>query len=152
MRLTCVADESGNTYTFSHGIREIKLPKGYRINIGEQSDSLTVEQWQEPWNGEGLPPVGTVCELRKKDGGWGQATINYMSTTTCVWLWDNGNPDQREWACEPWNMEFRKIRTPEQIAAEEHANAIRELIERTDYILDETAAEAVLAAGYRKPE
>ncbi len=80
---------------------------------------LTKGDDQPAWDGPGLPPVGMVCELRRKDGGWGLAIIKYMSSTICVWLWNNGNPDQREWSCEPYNMEFRPIRTPEQIAAEE---------------------------------
>ncbi len=40
--------------------------------------------------------------------------------------------------------------TPEQIAAEEKAKAIEEIRRDTGYILDETCAAAVLAAGYRK--
>src|SRR3990172_8416085 len=39
------------------------------------------------WDGDGLPPVGTVCELRCLTGGWGKAEVKYMSKTQCVWLW-----------------------------------------------------------------
>lgn len=51
----------------------------------------------------------------------GAATIKYISPTQCVWLWVSDNEDQAEFAREPWNMEFRPIRTPEQIAAHERS-------------------------------
>ena len=134
MQLTCVADESGNTYTFSHGIREIMLPKGYRINIGEQSDSLTVEQWQEPWTGEGLPPVGTVCEWFDSDcGRWLKVSIAYVSNWVIVLRDSKPHPDgsveiAKDVSSDPERCpKFRIIRTPEQIATEERNSAQKEI-------------------------
>lgn len=76
------------------------------------------------WNGpeDGLPPVGTVCELRTRNGGWGEAEIKYHGRAVCVWLWvrRDGNTEQVEHAESPDRLEFRPIRTAEQLAAEEH--------------------------------
>lgn len=124
MQLTCVADESGNTYTFSHGIREIKLPKGYRINIGEQSDSLTVEQWQEPWTGEGLPPVDLSVEwYSDSNTGW-QEIVVLAYHGDDAWI----QPKGKESTIVYNIANFRPIRTPEQIAAEKEAQRKQETV------------------------
>lgn len=116
-------------------------------------DFYLVDAEFEPWNGEGLPPVGTVCELRCNTGGWGEAEIKYHGRAICVWLWirRDGNTDQVEWAENPERMEFRPLRTAEQIAAEEREKAIAEMIaicrmESTDTRM----VEALYSAGYRK--
>lgn len=68
------------------------------------------------WNGKGIPPKGTVCELRTKTGGWGEATIKYVGKGIVVWLWArrDGNTDQIEFAECPDKLEFRKLRTHEE--------------------------------------
>jgi hypothetical protein len=80
----------------------------------------------EPWTGDGLPPAGEVCELRCKTGGWGVATVKYISPTVCAWLWAN-QPADVECCEEVHKMEFRPIRTPEQIAADQRAEAIEKM-------------------------
>lgn len=127
---------------------------GWRPYAKQVAASDTFIAIEKAWNGEGLPAVGTVCDLRRTGGGWGPATIKYMSNTMCVWLWENGNPDQREWSCEPCNMEFRPIRTPEQIAAEE---LIRErdqfsakIISDSNGVLGPLGAMQLFNKGYRK--
>ena len=109
------------------------------------------------WGGEGLPPVGALCELRCLPlGGWGKAVIKYISKTQCVWVW----------ICEgvafgidlasipvPEMMEFRLIPTAEQIAADEREAAIRQLLK--DCYQDESAFALVQAgrlydAGWRR--
>lgn len=103
------------------------------------------------WNGNGTPPAGTFCELRVvPHGEWGAATVLFSSSNVIVWDWAEDPAVNGKCTSYTHQVEARPIRTPEQIAAEEHAKAIKELIERTDYILDETAAAAVLAAGYSK--
>jgi hypothetical protein len=74
-----------------------------------------------------LPPVGTVCELRTKSGGWGDAEIKYQGRRgICVWLWvrRDGNCEQVEWAESPDKLEFRAIKTPKQLAADIRETAI----------------------------
>lgn len=104
------------------------------------------------WLGEGLPPVGAICEVRRVDGGRGKARINYMSKTTCVWLWDNGNPDQREWACEPWNMEFRPALTAKQVEEAARQRCIMRMQNDASCHSNRDIFEKPYDAGYRKPE
>lgn len=82
----------------------------------------------QAWAGEGLPPVGTVCELRHAPGGWGRATITHQGKGLTAWLWDHVNPDQVEYADCPDRLEFRTIRTKAQIAAEEREKAVSEML------------------------
>lgn len=121
-----------------------------------------VQRPSPAWNGEGLPPASTVCELRcLPRGGWGAAEIKYMSHTMCVWLWlrDDGG-EQIELAEAPCvtRMAFRPIRTPEQIAAESREAeilAIAEIICKDGaFDLEDpevnASAKALYDAGYRK--
>lgn len=115
-----------------------------------------------PWNGKGLPPVGVVCELRCVTGGWGEAEIKYISATACVWLWkrSDGGEQVVEWMEVPYKMEFRPLRTPEQIAAEEREKGILQLARDAGFwwrdCMSITELPPVMAAiydaGYRKTE
>lgn len=113
------------------------------------------------WDGTGLPPVGAVCELRMKHGGWGEAKIKYHGRAICVWLWNrhDGNDEQSEHAANPDRMEFRPIRTPEQIAAEERQKAVDQMLADYQYTvgpcthgLVRSQAERLYDVGYRKIE
>lgn len=79
----------------------------------------------KPWTGEGLPPVGTVCELRThKLNEWGRAVIKFASRNVVVWDWE-GEPEISG-LCTRYahEVEMRAIRTPEQIAAVAKEKAI----------------------------
>lgn len=90
----------------------------------------TAQRVYATWNGDGLPPVGAVCGLRSRGGGWGEAEIRYHGRGLCVWLWvrHDGNTDQIEYAESPDRLEFRPIRTAEQIAAEERERVANEMV------------------------
>jgi hypothetical protein len=108
---------------------------GLAFNWLETSGEWVKKGWQYPdelsimprliarsiWSGEGPPPAGTVCELRQRSGGWGEAEIKYISQDVCVWLWVRPDAEVRqvEHGAELRNVEFRPIRTPGQIAAAE---------------------------------
>lgn len=100
------------------------------------------------WNGEGLPPVGTVCEARIEGKHfWEKLTMKYRSLDFSVFEREDGN-EFPLW--NPQYAEFRPIRTAEQIAAEEREKACNEmasLIGRGTFFQD---AEALYDAGYRK--
>lgn len=152
MNLTCIAEESGNLYTSTHGFRELRLPKGYRLNISERIDSATVEEWHEPWSGEGLPPVGTMCEflaMTDKSPSWEAGEILYISLYTVVI-----SGDGFEHVAHPSNLNFRPIRTPEQIAEDDRAREVREManVLRGHVPQSVKAAFALYDAGYRKQE
>ena len=115
------------------------------------------------WSGEGLPPVGVVCEFKSpSSGGWLKARIIFVSAWTVV-LYVFFEHDEHCYsvsAFEKGNLQFRPIRTPEQIAADERDKAAHELF-RTAW--PETHSWGDLSphwqeafyrladAGYRKP-
>ena len=83
------------------------------------------------WNGQGLPPVGTICQFRTASDGTGWhpelktgaiveviAHFHIGSTPVAAFLfdYDSGSCRQVEQAVDTC---FRPLRTPEQIAAEE---------------------------------
>lgn len=117
-----------------------------------------------PWSGEGLPPVGTVCEVW--DGAariWGKVEVVFISDLTVVVRFPCGN-SFAEWARDVREVDFRPIRTHEQIAAEERKEAVStacvELygaLEQFNLSIDCSMAmratvEAMIDAGYRKVE
>ena len=158
MTLTCIAMESGNLYTSTHGFRELLLPKGCRLNIGGRIDSAKVEEWHEPWNGEGLPPVGTACEFRRfsQDSveAWVSGTVQYLSEHTAVL----SNSAGGEHVHHPRTLEFRPIRTTEQIEEEERSDFARALIKDLkiapagEYNFYHGLGETLYRLGYRKQE
>ena len=116
-----------------------------------------VESRPVVWDGEGLPPVGTICEHRKLIPGkeWTQVEIvahrafNGGDYTCAVFVFLEGS----SWSSA--GDHFRPIRTPEQIAAEERSKACDAMFgimtsppvrkgNRSDM------AEALYDAGYRK--
>ena len=110
------------------------------------------------WSGDGLPPVGTVCQLRTVRNpdnafdGWGTAEILYSSKGAVVWRWQGHSS---EFGAEWSEVEFRPIRTPEQIAAEEREKALDAMV-ATSPLLDKgwsrLVCKALYDAGYRRVE
>lgn len=133
---------------------------GHWILYGPVDSALEAAMIKRPadtsWTGEGLPPAGTVCQLRTvRDpdavfDGWGKAEIMYSSKDALVWRWQGHTS---EFGAEWPDVEFRPIRTPEQIAAEERRAAILEMkghLSFSDYREAEQHCAALYDAGYRK--
>ncbi|HBO4166780.1 TPA: hypothetical protein L4T92_001374 [Pseudomonas aeruginosa] len=102
---------------------------------------------QEPWNGQGLPPVGTVCEYRHMI--WPEyrsCEIRYISEESLV-----AYDDAQEQFYRTCDMLFRPVRTLEQIAAEEREKAIEEMC-FAEETLTVKQAKALFDAGYRRQE
>lgn len=113
------------------------------------------------WNGDGLPPVGTVCEVdhygwrpcevfaHKTEGEGGGTDVLFSSTR------DDGLPTWN-WYDDP--ARFRPLHTPEQIAAEEREKTVNEMwmcvYEETPQhtALLKKACADLYDAGYRKVE
>uniref|UniRef100_A0AAU6W2U8 Uncharacterized protein n=3 Tax=unclassified bacterial viruses TaxID=12333 RepID=A0AAU6W2U8_9VIRU len=101
------------------------------------------------WNGEGLPPVGTVCEFMyhqappASSSEWMVGDIRYISDCT-VLIGGEGC----EHVHHPRNCSFRPIRTAEQLAADERDEAIHDLMGTTCITMGEAAK--IYDAGYRK--
>lgn len=105
------------------------------------------------WNGEGLPPVGTVCEFLKHnsppapEGQWTVGDIRYVSDCTVII-----GGDRCEHVHHPRNCSFRPLRTPEQIAAEERQKDLDSLTHDLyrDIGMEPRDAEILFNKGYRK--
>ncbi|MBA6427026.1 hypothetical protein [Pseudomonas aeruginosa] len=111
---------------------------------------------QESWDGQGLPPVGTVCEVKHRDIGWVRCEIVAHKSFSCgglthaiAWI-DENTLDQSQ------GLRFRQLRTPEQIAAEERRKSILHLanllIDSRGQCNEYSQAEAIFDAGYRRQE
>ncbi|WP_166219768.1 hypothetical protein [Pseudomonas atagonensis] len=78
-----------------------------------------------PWNGEGPPPTGTVCEVDGSAGetGFATCTINYSSNDVIVWQYLGSDVEHCAYVGA---REFR----PNGATAEQHRqNLARELFE-----------------------
>ncbi|MFU5504484.1 hypothetical protein ACM7V1_29335 [Pseudomonas aeruginosa] len=110
---------------------------------------------QEAWDGKGLPPVGTVCEWHESDG-WAYTESKVAAYTDDGLFVCMQKPGRRPEVLRIDNCEFRPIRTPEQIAAEEREKAISEML----YIYNgaywpmtsKQFCEILFDAGYRRQE
>lgn len=109
----------------------------------------------EQWDGSGVPPVGTVCEYRLGEGTWFKCKVVYMLSGTdgfVAWC-DHLAKDQfLTFSSRRYKLHLRKIKTPEQIAAEERLQAIDEmvyLVHRADTGY-KAEMRALYDAGYRK--
>lgn len=92
------------------------------------------------WNGEGLPPVGTVCEYKARHDIWIVGEIKYVGIDHVVFEAHRENNDSTEMIV--WvNSKFRPIRTPEQIEAE-----------RRFRIVNQIALEVIKRGGRSGPE
>lgn len=110
---------------------------------------------QEPWNGKGLPPVGTVCEHygTADDLAWLEVEVighgNVDGRNVAFFRYGTGSP--RFTVSYSTANNFRPIRTPEQIAAEEREKAIEEMC-FAEETLTVKQAKALFDAGYRRQE
>ncbi|MDU1573213.1 MAG: hypothetical protein E6868_08180 [Pantoea sp.] len=78
------------------------------------------------WNGEGMPPVGCVCE-REVPRGWAKCKINYVSSTLIVYqMLESGNEHSSLISA----FKFRPILTEAERKRNEAIKAI------TDSIID----------------
>lgn len=121
------------------------------------SQRVTREQWQAAvdalktptWTGGGPPPVGAVCEVSVCDTAWRKVTIVAFGKEYAL-VKEDKVPE------EPFRLEllqFRPIRSAEQIAAEEKSKAVSEIIKIigwTHSIEADYAASRLYEAGYRK--
>ena len=108
------------------------------------------------WSGEGVPPIGTVCEYRLNDGAWFMCKITMISgDDDCFVAWcDHLSKEQiLTFSSKHYKLQLRKIKTPEQIAEEERENVIADMYETvTKGVNIKYGVVALYNAGYRKTE
>ncbi|HBO2573072.1 TPA: hypothetical protein L4I29_005201 [Pseudomonas aeruginosa] len=139
-------------FVFSKRPSDYMSREGYE---GEGEDGpyhVFSEYWEwidKPWDGQGLPPIGTVCEYRHMI--WPEyrpCEIRYISEESLV-----AYDDAQEQFYRTCDMLFRPIRTPEQIAAEEREKAVGDMamsIQGVPY--QYPTLYALYDAGYRRQE
>ncbi|HCG1294855.1 hypothetical protein [Pseudomonas aeruginosa] len=113
------------------------------------------------WNGQGLPPVGTVCEVL-----WSESRLEYLKAKVFgvnehgqpIFRFEEG-PKKFEYQADPLRTAsgtqvFRPVRTLEQIAAEEREAGISDMQTITDGAGPTVYAKlsALYDAGYRRQE
>ena len=91
------------------------------------------------WSGTGLPPVGIEFEWRYGDHAWKTGSALYIGS---VYVILKERDDEQHYYLR--DMQFRPIRTPEQIAAEQR-NAAQKAIQ--DLILSCFKIDKITAAG-----
>lgn len=107
-----------------------------------------------PWTGEGLPPVGTVCDMTLRQGTNTEVEVLAYHGQS-VWLKDTGKHSGVHYftsEIDKTRIQFRPIRTPEQIAAEERESAINDMLTSTNCRGKPWAEKfgELYDAGYRK--
>ncbi len=146
---------------FFWSARSRKWVKLHGVFGNERFKEQALEIIQRPstpsWSGEGLPPVGVVCEVFNRELSnpeWEKCTILFAGKHR--FLYDSESCAERCGYIE--NLEFRPVRTTEQIAADEREAAIKEMMSHIYACLprecwDESgpACFALYDAGYRKP-
>lgn len=106
------------------------------------------------WNGEGLPPVGCECEVLNGDlsnAQWEKCTILFVGAHRVVY--DSESCSERVGYTD--TLQFRPIKTPEQLAAEARERAVDEMWSVYWQPHATTAKEGLgllYDAGYRKQE
>lgn len=93
-----------------------------------KSNELFVYRPSTPsWSGEGLPPVGVVCEMERDTGRvlWHKVRILYIGSEHAIVVGEQG---EQHFLLR--GLKFRPIRTPEQIAADERERMANMLWQR----------------------
>lgn len=104
---------------------------------------------QEPWNGQGLPPVGAKCLTDRNDFLREVTILCHGKTRTFVF----DHVSQEEICLVLKDRVFLPIRTPDQIAAEEREKAVGDMamsIQGVPY--QYPTLYALYDAGYRRQE
>lgn len=100
------------------------------------------------WDGKGLPPTGTVCEVLNNTldrPEWERCTILFMGKFKAVYESESCHERVAD-VSESWMISFRPIRTPEQLAAERRALAIKRALDLLEF--QDHYTQGVLAILY----
>ena len=140
--------------------------EGYWPMDGDAFECIPRTAEPATWSGEGLPPVGTVCEYKSgrqdSDIPFNTCTIiaHFDGETQRCAAYTHIGHDGVVLVGQGTAAAFRPIRTPEQLAAEAREKAISVIIADAGvtgsaFALDPEAAvwaAALYDAGYRKVE
>ena len=88
------------------------------------------------------PPVGTVCEMRRRGEGFAKGSLMYHSAELCVWRFISS----AEIALRPDQCEFRPLQTERERWVDSAERAMRS----TSPELDRLQLAAIYNAGLSK--
>lgn len=124
---------------------------GNELVTREQYEAALAERKNVAWDGEGLPPVGCVCEI-KRVADWMPVTIQYVSCSFTVFKTLGGTED----CYQTHSLQFRPLRPEEERKRDELTQSILDVLEDYDFemvhVLSEKKSVAVdiaerIAAG-----
>jgi hypothetical protein len=141
---------------------------GMRVDDAGLNASAQVNELirvKTPWTGEGLPPVGAVCEYdantNGKEPNWHTVEITYLTEWVIVfrcvkapWPHFGVGVELAKDVYDGLARSFRPIRTPEQLAAEEREKALEQMVRDcgAPAMMILHTCERLYDAGYRKQE
>lgn len=121
--------------------------------IPSRHENLVYRPTSPQWSGEGLPPVGVVCDVNPDKAGWRKSVISYVGDGFIAWL-QVGDLIVPEYGAFIDGCEFRPIRTPEQIAHDMRDAEVDAMVKACPYPGSASTrldCAALYDAGYRKP-
>ena len=138
-----------SSLSWNHGWRDAENDSRKRSalnetdNANQQFESLATKQ-DEGWNGEGMPPVGSIVELMddSQSSAWEQVTIKFYGDAFAVW-----GANGREESNSLCHVRVRPIRTEADRKREEAINEIASLIGRGTFCDDAAGIYDAIAAG-----
>lgn len=128
-------------------------PVKWEQSTGIRENIIWRDEQPPAWAGEGLPPVGTVCEARVP---FGVNEVFVWRKVVVAFDRQNGH-DVLVFDAETyrpgWADELRPIKTPEQIAAEERDKAVHQMGLDAGFSGSvQQCYERLYDLGYRKTE
>ncbi len=152
--------KDGDGWSYWSEGREVWVRGVLTCDVSPEREATFEARPQETWDGKCLPPVGTVCERRTLPGGDGRyEQVRIIAHTRKGFpVWENTDGVFAGISKFPHLVggrpEFRPIRTPEQIAAEEWEAGISDMQTITDGAGPTVYAKlsALYDAGYRRQE
>lgn len=132
------------------GHSELVMPDGSRVVFSGDGFLQIYVPKKKAWTGEGLPPVGTVCELWYSCGEWAPCMVMAHDISMGIPTAVVRHGDHYYTGSS--RKTLRPIRTPEQIAAETEEREALEIQKVIAPFFDNPmgAAFALHRAGYRK--
>lgn len=116
----------------------------YSPYVDDERVSQMIQRPAE-WSGIGMPPVGTVCKMKRRAYlYWETVEILCLGERRVFYRMSDGSEETRLYR----EVEFR---TPEQIAAEERVKAVAEMMTHVAHATPYDC-DLLYRAGYRKVE
>ena len=128
------------------GLWEAYADGDWIIVMHPHAEDYVMIQAELEWSGEGIPPSGTVCEMRRADYvnvDWQKIEFLFAGSKKAFFRDAEGH----EWSRPLSDVKFRPVRTTEQIAAEKRDAAIKMIEARVNVV--RLVAERIYDAGLR---